>query len=253
MQPQSDESAFDWIRRGRDELVDSRTAGWTGNFVSHLMPPVFESYAKIFHRIEACYENIDKPLTPSEISVLKIPQCEELKSLVENRRNKAQGSRIRWRELAGVLNVPFAPQISHEWYRKKLAEGCWPRFLCGPDEGRLGREEYSELVSVLQLFTGIGGCLFRFAEVPFLGTDKPLLFRGVLDELAAFTKSGAYQFTPEYWWPADRNWCVCSDYDLKFTVVGGPKKLISALLTSDVLECLEVTPQTRIDSFAPMP
>ena len=66
-------------------------------------------------------------------------------------------------------------------------------------------------------------------------------------------KSGDYQFSPEYWWPPNRAWCVCSDYDLMFTVVGGSRHLISALLKSDVLECLEVTPQTRIDSLAPMP
>jgi hypothetical protein len=253
MQPQYDESDFDWIRRGRNEQVDSWDAGWAGNFVSHLMPPVFEAYAKVFHRIEACYENLDKPLSATEISILQIPPCEELKSLVEGRRAEAQGSRIKWREVADALNVPFAAQINHEWYRKKLAEGCWPQFLCGPDEGLLGPEECRELVSVLQLFTDSSGCFFRFAEMPFIGTDKQLLFRGALEELEEFIKSGAYQFSPEYWWPPNRNWCVCSDYDLMFTVVGGSRKLISALLTSEVLECLEVTQQTRIDSFAPMP
>jgi hypothetical protein len=91
--------------------------------------------------------------------------------------------------------------------------------------------------------------------MPFIDTGKPLLFHGALGELGEFMKSGAYQFSPEYWWPPDRTWCVCSDYDLHltFTVVGGSNKLISALLMSDVLECLEVKPQTRVDSFAPIP
>ena len=252
MQAQHDESAFDWIRLGRNEKV-SKDVGWAGNFVSHLIPPVFEAYAKVFHHIDAYYENIDKPLTPIEIDILKIPPCEQLKSLVEGRRAKGQGSRIRWREVAEVLGVPFAPEISQEWYRERLAEGCWPRFFCGPDEGLLGAEECTELVSVLQPFADSSGCFFRFAEMPFIGTDKPLLFHGALDQLGEFIKSGAYQFSPEYWWPPSRNWCVCSDYDLMFTVVGGPRKLISALLTSNVLECLAVKPQTRVDSFAPIP
>lgn len=252
MQVQNDESAFDWIRLGRDETL-SRDPGWAGNFVSHLIPPVFEAYAKVFHRIDAYYENVDNPLTASEIAILKIPPCEELKSLVEGRRAKAQGSRIRWKEVAELLGVPFAPEINHEWYRKRLAEGCWPRFLRGPDDGLLEPEECTELVSVQRPFTGSGECFFRFAEMPFIGTDKPLLFYGALDQLGEFIKSGAYQFSPEYWWPRSRNWCVCSDYDLTFTVVGGSRKLISALLTNDVLECLEAMPQTRVDSLAAIP
>jgi hypothetical protein len=48
-----DKTAFDWIRSGRNKLPMSRTPEWTGNFVSHLIPPIFESYAKILHQIEA--------------------------------------------------------------------------------------------------------------------------------------------------------------------------------------------------------
>jgi len=248
MQPQPDESAFDWIRHGRKKLAN----GWAGNLVSHLMPSVFEAYAKVLHWIEARSENIDKSLTPREISILKIPPCEELRSLVEGRRAKVKGPRIKWREVAEVLNVPFAPEICHEWYRQKLDEGCWPRLLYGPADGLLSPEECKELVSVLQPFSDDGECLFRFAEMPFIGTDKTLLYQGALDEIESFLKSGGYQFTPEYWWPPSQSWCVCSNYDLMFTVVGGSRKLISALLSSDVLECLVVTSQTRIDSFAPV-
>jgi hypothetical protein len=253
MHPEYDESAFDWIRCGRNERINSNHPGWVGNFVSHLMPPVFDAYAKVLHCIEASYENIDRPLTENEISILKLPPCEELKSLVQARRTEAQDLRIRWRELADLLHVPFAPEISQEWYRKRVAEGCWPRFLCGPDEGLLGPEECRELVSVLQPFTAPSGCFFRFAEMPLIETNKPRLFQGALNEAADFIESGGYQFSPEYWWPANRSWCVCSDYDLMFTVVGGSRNLISALLMSDALECVEATTQTRIDSFAPMP
>jgi hypothetical protein len=98
-----------------------------------------------------------------------------------------------------------------------------------------------------------GECFLRFAEMPFITTGKPLLFHGVLHELGAFLKEKAYQITPEYWWPPNNDWCVCSDYDLKFTVVGGSRELIANLLKNDVLECLEVQSHTRIDYLAPMP
>jgi hypothetical protein len=253
MQPQHDESAFDWIRQGRDALAVSRSPEWAGNFVSHLMPTMFEAYAKVFHHIEASYENIDKALSQAEITILKIPPCEELRSFVESQRASAKGRRIRWKELAELLNVPFAPSISHEWYLKKLERGCWAQFLRGPDEGLLRPEECSQLVSVLKPFTNNAECFFRFNQIPFINTGKPLLFHGALDELGGFLTAGAYQFSPEYWWPPRQSWCVCSDYDLMFTFVGGSRKLISALLTSDVLECMEITSQTRIDSFALMP
>jgi hypothetical protein len=89
--------------------------------------------------------------------------------------------------------------------------------------------------------------------MPFIATDKPILFRGVLDELPNFIARGEYQFTPEYLWPADHSWCVCSDYDLTFTIVAGSTELVSNLLNNATLEALEVTPQTRVDSFAPIP
>jgi|SRR5689334_12130603 hypothetical protein len=73
MQPQYDESAFDWIRRGRKKLENSENDGWAGNFVSHLMPPVFEAYAKVLHGIEASYENIDDPLTQARFPFLRSP------------------------------------------------------------------------------------------------------------------------------------------------------------------------------------
>jgi hypothetical protein len=252
MQAKDKEIAFDWIRSGRYELAESRTPEWVGNFVAHLMPTIFETYAKVLHRIDA-KEVIDKPLSPSEIAILKIPPCEPLKSFVESRRAGSQSGRIRWRELAELLNVAFAPEICLEWFHGKLEVGCWPRFLSGPGEGELSEEECWELASALTPFTDTGPCFFRFAEIPFIGTDKALVFKGSLNEVCGFLTGPGKGYSFEYWWPADRSWCVCSDYDLKFTVVGGSKTLISALLRSHVLECLEVNPQTRIDSFAPMP
>jgi hypothetical protein len=256
MQPEQDETAFNWIRSGRSLLVSPQNSGWSGNFVSHLMPPIFEAYAKVLHPIEAYYENIDNPLSAAENLLLNIPTCEELKSFVERRRTSSQGIRIKWRELAELLNVPFTAEIFPGWFQKKIEAGCWPRFLKGPDEGWLDEEQCSELVSMLNIFEDSKQskqCFFRFAEIPLIATDNPLLFKGTLDGMAAFIKTGTYQFSPEYWWPSEKTWCVCSDYDLEFTVVGGPRKLISMLLMSSVLECLEVTPQTRIDWLSPMP
>jgi len=253
MQTLRDETAFDWIRSGRNELKDSKGAGGAGNFVSHLMPPVFEAYAKILHRIEAHYENIDNPLSPQEISILKIPPCEQLRALVESRRDGAEGTRIKWLEVAEALDVPFSHEINHTWYGTKLQEGCWSRFLYGPSEGWLSEEECGALISILNPFMTSPECFFRFSEWPFFNTGKARLFYGPIDGLSDLRKTSGFKISPEYWWPPNQTWCVCSDYDLKFTVVGGSRKLIAGLLLSQVVECLEVMESTRIDSLVPMP
>jgi hypothetical protein len=253
MHPCSDQVAFEWIRSGREELLASDNPSWKGNFVSHLLPKTFEVYAKVLQSIEANYENIDNPLAESEIAILKIPPCKKLRSFVESLREEDRGSRIRWKTLAHLFGVPFKSEICHEWFRVSMEVGCWPRFLFGPSEGNLNGKELAELLSVLRPFTGGQDCFFRFAEIPFITTDKPILFCGALDELPTFLADGEYQLTPEYLWPADHSWCVCSDYDLTFTIVAGSKELVSGVLNNATLEALEVTPQTRIDSYAPMP
>lgn len=262
MQPEQDKTAFNWIRDGRDVLTapqnqNRRSPDWPGVRVAHLIPPIFEAYAKILHRVDAHYEFIDNSLSPSEIAILKIPTCEPLKSLVEQRRSDSRGTRIKWYELAGLLGVPFAPEICHDWYLKNLEDGwCWPRLLHGPSDGTLSQEELTELISTLESTTEIEDCFCRFSDIPFYPSGNegmPQLFKGTLNRVAGLPKSGPYRCGPEYWWPKDTNWCACSEYDLKYTFIGGSRKLIAALLTSGVLECIEVKEQTRVDPFAPMP
>jgi hypothetical protein len=252
MQPCPDD-AFEWIRTGREELLPRDDPNWK-SFVSNLIPKKFDAYAKILHGIQARYDNIDNPLSDREIALLKIPPCTKLRSFVENLRRQRQGSRIRWEALAHLMNVPFAAEICHEWFRVRMeAPGCWPRFLYGPSDGDLNNDELLEVLSILGSFTGSQDCFFRFAEIPSIGTDKPILFRGLLDELSTFLNNRKDQFTPEYWWPTDYNWCLCTDYDLTFTIVGGSRKLITTILKNVNLEALEVTSQTRIDYKAPIP
>ena len=109
------------------------------------------------------------------------------------------------------------------------------------------------MLSILRTYSGSEDCLFRFSEWGIQRTNKPLTVRGALDELTLFLTEKSYRFTPEYWWPADRSWCLCSEFDSKFTVVGGSKDLISSVVNNATLEALEVTAQTRIDNAVPLP
>jgi hypothetical protein len=255
MFPEQDQTVFDWIRRGRDKFVPRGNLDWEGTLVSHLIPPVFESYAKLLHKIQAHYKLIDKPLSATENAILGVPTCEPLRSFVESRGTGSRDNRIRWKELADLLDVPFAPEIHHGWYRQRLQDPwCWPRLLSGPNDGHLSEEECHALASRLKPVADGNDCFFRFSDIPFYApvySGKPQMFRGALDEVCDFQREKRLSF--EYWWPSNRSWCVCSDYDLAFTIIGGGRNLISTILLDGLLECIEVTPQTRIDVFAAMP
>jgi hypothetical protein len=255
MQPCAD-SEFDWIRSGRLKPAPTENQPWPGCLLSVLLPPRFDAYAKILHRITANYQHIDHPdpFTENEIAILEIPPCPELSSFVQTKREKGEDPNIRWKEIASYLGVPFEPQICHAWFRAGMKEpACWPRFLYGPAEGNLDHEELSEIVSILRPFTGHQKCFIRFAEIPLIGTDKPLLFAASLDEVAEAGKENNYQFSPEYIWPSDRSWCLCSDFDFEFSFVGGTQEMVSAILNNDTLEAFQIRDDMRVDYRVPMP
>jgi hypothetical protein len=255
MRPCPDDE-FEWIRTRQERPRPRGTPNWKGNFVFQLMPRRYEAYTKILHSIKASYHNIDDPhpLTERENAILKIPPCTTLRSFVERLREDGKDTRIRWKTLADLLQVPFETEICHEWFIPSSERSIrWPRFLSGPTDGNLDAKELPEMLSILKTYSGSEDCLFRISEWGVGHTNKPLTVRGGLDELATFRTEKSYRFTPEYWWPADRSWCSCSELDSKFTVLGGSNALISSVVNNATLEALEVTAQTRIDNAVPVP
>jgi hypothetical protein len=254
MTPWLDNAVFDWIEHGRAKTKPRDPTGpvWGGNTVKHLMPDVFEAYAKVFHWLDAHYGNIDTPLSPEEQTALHLPQCEPLRDLVEKLRANDGDTRVRWKAVAEALGIPFEAGLSDDWFRAKLETGCWPRYILGPDEGLLDLRELSALSTVLAAGDASIQCFYRLPEMAFIGTDNPLLYEGSLADLSAFSTKPSFR-NPEYWWPANHEWCVCSDYDLAFTIVGGSSAAIRRVLGDPVLEAIEVQPDLRVDYYAPMP
>lgn len=56
--------------------------------------------------------------------------------------------------------------------------------------------------------------------------------------------------TPEYTWPEDGRWVVCSDYDLSSTYIASSALTASGLLADPDLEVLVVALGDRIDNHA---
>lgn len=255
MEPLQDESAFAWIRKVRDRIFLEKpqpNPNSPGIFVADLIPPKFESYARILHRFDACYDDIDNPLSPSEQTVLQIPDCEPLKSFIINHRSTSTTSRIRYRELAALAGVPFVPEINFMWFRQRMTSWCVSRLVKFTNAWPAG-EECDELCAILSRFTASEECFFRLPSYfVYSGKGQPMLYTGALTEVTAFLKARP-RTGFEYWWPADHQWCFCSDSDVQTTIIGGPKDLISTLLVNPVLECIEATPATRVGGAVPIP
>jgi hypothetical protein len=257
MQALDDQRAFEWIRSARARLdLPNRpkpsSPDWPGIFVSDLMPSEFEAFAKVLHRFDASYKEIDTPLSPSEKTVLKIPDCEPLWSLIGSRRSTSPTTRITWKELAALLNVPYIPEINFNWFRQKIDGWCLSQLLDSPGAWPVG-EECDELCSMLKGYSGTKESFFRISDhMMYSFPDKRQLFIGSLEDAIPFLKAQRGTWF-EYWWPADHQWCLCYDDEVGVTIVGGSRKLISTLSTSLVLECIEVKPMTRVDDRASMP
>ena len=90
--------------------------------------------------------------------------------------------------------------------------------------------------------------LFHLCLLATVDWSENLLFEGALDDVRRFPDDvPGTRCTPTHWFPEDRGWLVCSDYDLTFTLVSGPTTLVQALLDHPVLECVAVQPETRVD------
>lgn len=89
--------------------------------------------------------------------------------------------------------------------------------------------------------------LYAFLEAcpvqPWWGGRDMLLFDGPID---AVTTIGApfdgqiRRRSPQWWWPADRNWFVATEIDYPWTYVGGPTALIDSIVAAATLEAVRV-------------
>ena len=226
--------SFQWIQ---DETwtTGERPDGGDGNTVRHCLPPRFESYFKLLHPIY-----IDKSITNK-----KLTWDEANKDFKEEDLEKTT-----WKDLADEYNVKFVPEISFESFRKALKDQLWPRYIIGPDEGNLEPYILKSLEKILVDYTSnkeaVYFCYFFLATEDW---DVPVWrpYKGRLKDVHRFKELDEFYTSPTYWWPEDKSWCVCSDYDLEFTLIGGSKELIEQLYNAHQFEGLIVDLNTRID------
>jgi hypothetical protein len=259
MKPSSDAVAFDWIKKSRDTALPPDQNGFRRWYVSHCLPKTFRSYVKIFHPIYEDVMVVDSSRTWDEAEKREELGCELLPGLPATLREKStlvrsssadavKGDRVSWKELARRHGIIFRPELNPESFRRAFPSGSWPRYLLGPDEGRLDGDTCEGLAAVLEPFTVGHDSYFRLPEYWNVGEPNTIrLFLGKLAEANSFLYDPQYGFTPEYWWAPDKSWCVCTDWDLCFTLLGGSEEMTDACLSNSLLECVPVTSGTRID------
>jgi hypothetical protein len=102
-------------------------------------------------------------------------------------------------------------------------------------------------VSILDSMTEPQRCFFYYGGLS-VRSFEPRLYEGDLRDVLVFLEpKDDLSATPEYWWPEDGSWCVCTDWDLSFSLIGGPQTLIDRIVSDTVLEALHVKNNTRID------
>jgi len=249
---------FRWLRTSLDRTTGGDDPNWRGNFVSHVLPKGYAAYCKIFHPIY-----VDSAIKDRGLSWNQAPEAQsrldamsaEIRSVLANgvfvrgsSDQSVSGEGVTWRELARQLKLVYHPALSEAALRRAFAmEGSWPRYLLGPYEGTLDVQTCEALVDILGPFTGATECFFRYSD--FWKPGEPYLYSGRLDELPALVEAQD-GWSPEYWWLSNQAWCVCTDWDLLFTLVAGPESLIRPCQENCALECIQVEIQTRIDNLS---
>lgn len=228
-----------WIR----DATAPETDGPPYLRVRDLVPAIYGACCKLLHpmyRNADVEDGEDETVTWNDVR----PQTpDELFAMLANGANL--GLRIRWRDLAEKYGLTFHSGFTDGSFTHRFG-GSWPRYLIAPDEGTLDPVTCGRLVRALQPFASAQRCYFQY-ELIATNEFEELVFAGELNDVRETFGWGRTRGSPTHWWPTDRSWIVVSDYDLAFTLIGGPASLITALIEDDQLECLELQVTDRID------
>jgi hypothetical protein len=219
-----DFSETEWLLDGRLPLARE---AFPPVRVGNVIPPVFEAWRKLLHPMYRDAEIDDHVM---------------------------RGGRIRWEELAGEHGLEFHPEIHHASFARAFPGGRWPVRVRAPREGTLDAETCLALVEILEAHTRAEQCYFYYTGVSVNYDDEhgfaPQLYRGLSRDLLAFEGMAEVNATPEYWWPEDRAWCVHTDWDSAFTLIGGPEAAVEELGRHPEIESLRVKAESRVDAEA---
>lgn len=212
--------------------------------VAATIPDHFEAYARIFHRMDG-----------------------------------GRDLERRWADVARAKGTFMHPEAQFhrlaktELYQNALIDGANGVDYWRPNQGELDEGQLQALTALLggntakgqdifqAVWEGWGGFKPGAGSIPSgpgqaltvaNGLRRYWVFRGSLGELAhpPWFGDGLGFSSPtlNLAWPADHSWCLATEIDFDSTLVGGTAELIDAIVQSEVLEALRVTPATDLSS-----
>ncbi|GGA90657.1 hypothetical protein [Ornithinibacillus halotolerans] len=229
-----DVNEFNWIK---EETVRIHFDSEDSPKVLNLMPNRYEYYCKILHPVY-----LDKNIKDESIFYSQSEPPSEDKPMDFN-----YGKRTTFKTLAEKYNLPYTKEISSSTLASAL--GGYPRYLILGGEGSTDENTLRELVSIFKPFTKHEQCYFKYDYLKvinefhdFQDFETGLFYFGKLDDVLSMYHKGDHigLGSPTYWWAEDKSWCLHTNYDADFTLVGGNKELMEALFASEELECVEV-------------
>ncbi len=146
--------------------------------------------------------------------------------------------RLRWSEIAARIGVELDPtEASLEGQLLPfLTDRSWPSSVVPPPEGTLDELSLRVLADILQV-------LHRGLTIAYSTRDDWFgdggFSRGTVREVWELSMERGY--SPNNWWPDDRSWLVCTDYDSQATDFFGDAQVVEAVATVPELETLPGT------------
>jgi hypothetical protein len=195
--------------------------------VDGLLPPGFETTLRLFH-----------PFVPWKTPIgSQVPAVD----------------RHRWSELADAAGVTFHAELTWRSLSPVLPindDGRPYAVWEGDLEPRTRAAALAALAP--EPSTPV---FFYFGLGAIVRSGHPALFRAPAAVAANVCETYAHEVGqhvpgPEYTWPQDRAWVVCTDYDLTSTYIAADRTAAERLQANEDLELLPVTPDTRVDNGA---
>lgn len=250
----------DWI----DEPIRSHK---TGEHLGAWVPLIFRRYIKILHPVYFStdvrpgsqswndYDRLNRRPPAPEASQFEKVLAQAIENSVVPYASPGpdyRGRRVPWRHLASELGLRITPELSVETLLRCFPDRSMPRHFVGPREGSLDLHTTSAITQVLGEHSVDHACCCWFALMTTTDWQNNLLLECSVAEVERFLIDvpEVRKFSPTYWYPASRSWCVHTDYDTTFTVVGCGDAVADALLARDDLDCVEINELTRMDRRA---
>jgi hypothetical protein len=259
LEPIADVSAGDWIAE--------RLRGPLGT-VGSVVPRGFAAYARVLHPVEL--RDGRTPLTWAQVCQLtgRIPHALMQWAAIATPTSAADvatapsgfwdGGDVQVGSLApsalGALIDILAPATGGQvcfhalWEGWGWVDGAGVKVFSISDDGR------TELAPAPE--PGVSAEVWALPRLRLPHRDY-LLFRGPLQAALGMgwegSPGGFEPQSPSMLWPASHSWCVSTEIDFEFTLVGGSEDLINAMLTAPGLDAWPVEPDDDLSAFADRP